>query len=167
MVKNRVLMVAAALAVVAVLSVAQWSQRPNSDGRASASSREIGEPAAGLIVSSGTNYHPSSVAGAVTTLLGGGAQVRPSISNAPTPAVGGGVQGLRGSRLISCVALLTGKVGVVPLAVDLARFDGEPSGVVLLPDGENRQTVGIWVVGPQCGVGSADDVRFYATAQRP
>lgn len=73
------------------------------------------------------------------------------------------------ARLRACVAALTGApsgapLRLAPLAVDLARFDGLPAAVVVLPSAVAGQ-LDVYVVGPACGA-PADDARYFTRVPR-
>lgn len=59
------------------------------------------------------------------------------------------------AQLASCVAELTGRAGVRPLAIDYATYDGEPAVIIVLPDADPA-VVQAWVVGPGCSTGNPD-----------
>ncbi|PZS29587.1 MAG: hypothetical protein DLM59_12620 [Pseudonocardiales bacterium] len=66
------------------------------------------------------------------------------------------------AALQACVTELAGVPGVTPLAVDFARFQDKPAVVVVLPD-SNPANVDAWVVGPACGPGQSDLLRYQVT----
>lgn len=59
------------------------------------------------------------------------------------------------AQFASCIAELAGRPGVSPLAVDYARYEGEPAVVIVLPDADPA-VVQAWVVGPGCSTGNPD-----------
>jgi Putative zinc-finger len=69
------------------------------------------------------------------------------------------------NRRDACYRAITGGRQVTPLAVDLGSYNGEPAAVVVLPsdpDEASGPAVAI-VVGENCGVGGAADIRTRAS----
>jgi hypothetical protein len=98
---------------------------------------------------------PSSSAGAGSDSAGGSAG---ALVNAPAGRLSGG------RALADCITALTGRA-VTPLAVDLARFKGQPAAVILLPPlTGGRDKVDVWVVGASC---AADDDKTLYWASVP
>jgi hypothetical protein len=145
-------------------------------GQARTQKREAAHPY--VITSSGRNYTASSLRSAVPGLLSGkfdatargtGGKATPSKTpTGPTaehaPAAGSATDSerLRDKKaLAACVANLAGeKKGVVtPLAVDIARFDGKPATIIVLPDTKDPSTVYAYAVAPDCATGT-----FFASA---
>lgn len=68
-----------------------------------------------------------------------------------------------GPALATCVGTLY--LGpVTPLAVDIARWEGEPAGVIVLPTEGDGTTVDVYVVKPSCPPG---ELLFFARQARP
>ncbi len=67
-----------------------------------------------------------------------------------------------GTRLLACVSQLSGSTALsLPLAVDLARFDGKPAAVVILPDRSHPGLDDAFVVTPACGEPQAGALLIY------
>lgn len=106
------------------------------------------------ILTTGRNYTKPTISTLVERLL---AQARARTAAAtptggPVPGVAGGLAPLYGSRsaLNDCVAALSaGGPPQSPLAVDFARYAGQPAVVVVLP-GILSTNVDAWVVSPAC-----------------
>ena len=67
-------------------------------------------------------------------------------------------------HLSVCVAELSGRTDVRPLAVDYARFEGQPAVIIVLPH-PNPAYVQAWVVGPECSTGQPDLRRYELVAR--
>lgn len=85
----------------------------------------------------------------------GAAEAPRALAGVPAARLAGG------PALADCVTELAGGP-VTPLAVDLARYDGKPAAVVLLPGIGGPGTVDVWVVGPDCAQGK-DELLYYAS----
>jgi hypothetical protein len=122
-----------------------------------------------VITSSGRNYTKDSLRSAVPGLLSGRyeASAQDSGGSAPsvTPKAAGGPTGgsatnperLRDGRALSaCVANLSDpeEGPVTPLAVDIARFDGKPATIIVLPDTTDPSMVYVYAVAPDCATGT-------------
>lgn len=59
------------------------------------------------------------------------------------------------AQLAACIAELTGRPGVAPLAVEYATYEGEPAVIIVLPDADPA-VVQAWVVGPGCSTDNPD-----------
>jgi hypothetical protein len=121
-----------------------------------------------VVTSSGRNYTEESLRSAVPGLLSGqydataqepGRTAVPS--KAPTgghaPAAAADPQRLRdGKALTACVNNLAGTDDgpVTPLAVDIARFDGKPATIIVLPDPKDPSMVYVYAVAPDCAKGT-------------
>jgi hypothetical protein len=97
---------------------------------------------------SGTSYSRARLA----------AQVQQVLSAAPTAGLSAPQGPLAtASGIAECLAAI-GAPRVTPLLVDVARFEGHPAAVIVLPtDGGGRE---IWVVAPTCRPG-ADGTTFF------
>jgi hypothetical protein len=139
----------------------------DSSGGAKAASPESQRGAAGYkIMASGRDYTGTSLRAAVPELLAGSlplvgasgptssdSSAPPSSSAAPGTA-GTGNQRLRsGAALAACVANLAGGP-VTPLAVDVAKFKGQPATVIVLPTPDEPSFVDVFVVKPTCPTGT-------------
>jgi hypothetical protein len=70
------------------------------------------------------------------------------------PAAAADPQRLRdGKALAACVANLADGP-VTPLAVDIARFDGKPATIIVLPDPKDPSIVYAYAVSPACAEGT-------------
>jgi hypothetical protein len=123
------------------------------DNSGSAGQRAEGEAVGGYpITSSGRDYTTSSVRAAVPALLVGkaGRSVGPladGLADAQTDRL------RNGGALAACVANIAGGP-ITPLAVDVARFDGKPATVIVLPDADDPAKVAVYVVEPACPTGT-------------
>jgi hypothetical protein len=120
-----------------------------------------------VVTSSGVNYTKESLRSAVPGLLsgkydvtaqspGGVAVPSETPTGAQAPAAGPVVdpQRLRdGKALAACVANLADGP-VTPLAVDIARFDGKPATIIVLPDPKDPSIVYAYAVAPDCAKGT-------------
>ena len=97
--------------------------------RAPGSQAAGGAASAARIVSSGTNYQPGRLKAQVTaTLAQSGGKAAAGQSPAPSP---GGPPAGSVPRMPACVPHVTG--GKRPLLVDLAKYQGRPATVVVIP----------------------------------
>ena len=53
-----------------------------------------------------------------------------------------------------------------PLVVDVAKFDGQPATVIVLPTADEANRLDVYVVGPDCGPDDAKVLHF-ARVPRP
>jgi negative regulator of sigma E activity len=120
-----------------------------------------------VVTSSGRNYTEESQRSAVPGLLsgkydataqgsGGVAVPSKTPTGAQVPAAGSVAdpQRLRdGKALAACVANLADGP-VTPLAVDIARFDGKPATIIVLPDPKDPSIVYAYAVAPDCAEGT-------------
>jgi len=127
----------------------------------------------GLVTGTGRDYTAAALDPYVRTLLatpgaatGTVPQSSASPATAPTPspqlptAVDPTLARLqRPGQLQACVDELAGRRGVVPIAVDFARFQGRPAVIVVLADPEPAR-VQAWVVGAGCRSGQAELLRY-------
>jgi hypothetical protein len=181
----RWLTAAAGLAVLAGAAVAS-SQLFDGEGSDSVTSTEAGagqaesadDALAGLTRASGTDYRPDELATQVDALLagtaaaeldataGGDGTAETRSGAAPTDAPLADSE-LRASPLAdpaglaACLAELDA-AGQVPLAVDVATWEGQPAAVIVLPDPSGGDTLQVWVVGPRCGVDGDQLLHFQA-----
>lgn len=121
-----------------------------------------------VVTSSGRNYTKESLRTAVPGLLSGkydataqrsgGAPLASKVPTAHAPAAGSlDPQRLRdGKALTACVNNLAGTDDgpVTPLAVDIARFDGKPATIIVLPDPKDPSIVFAYAVAPDCAEGT-------------
>jgi hypothetical protein len=70
-------------------------------------------------------------------------------------------------RRAACVAELTGRDDVAPLAIDVGRFLGRPAAVVVLPVEGGSGTAEAWLVGATCSDADAPFPLHYATVTLP
>jgi hypothetical protein len=120
-----------------------------------------------VVTSSGRNYTKESLRSAVPGLLsgkydataqgsGGVAVPSKTPTGAQAPAAGSVAdpQRLRdGKALAACVANLADGP-VTPLAVDIARFNGKPATIIVLPDPKDPSLVYAYAVAPDCAAGT-------------
>jgi hypothetical protein len=117
-----------------------------------------------VVTSSGRNYTKESLRSAVPGLLSGKydataqdaprAPVPSKTTGAHAPAAAADPQRLRdGKALAACVANLADGP-VTPLAVDIARFDGKPATIIVLPDPKDPSIVYAYAVAPACAEGT-------------
>jgi hypothetical protein len=121
-----------------------------------------------VVTSSGRNYTKESLRTAVPELLSGkydataqesgGAPLASKVPSAHAPSAGSiDPQRLRdGKALTACVNNLAGTDDgpVTPLAVDIARFDGKPATIIVLPDPKDPSVVFAYAVAPDCAEGT-------------
>jgi hypothetical protein len=130
------------------------------------------------VQASGTDYTQRSVVAAVPRLLAGTVAPRaaksgpapgapqpdgsaPAASAAPSDAA----ERLRGGPdLAACVTELAGEP-TTPLAVDLARYQGRPAAVIVLPTPGDPATVDVNVVEPSCTRADAQLLYFARVAR--
>jgi hypothetical protein len=142
----------------------------------------------------GSNYTPATIASLVPPLLTGtppstlgsqalslspaapkAAAVTPTPSAAPaTPAFGATTAHapaitfaqMQASRdaVLNCGKMLAAGGADTPLAVDFARFDGQPAVVIVLPTDGHTETVDVWVVRSVCS-DEAIDLYFHRVAR--
>lgn len=119
-----------------------------------------------VVTSSGRNYTMDSLRSAVPGLLSGkydataqgsgGASAPGKTPTAQPPAAASATdpQRLRdGKALAACVANLADGP-VTPLAVDIARFNGKPATIIVLPDPKDPSLVYAYAVAPDCAAGT-------------
>lgn len=179
---TRLLQAAAAvvlvLAVVGVgASVLMSGGGASSGGSSGASANGPGGKATYALLATGADYSASSLAGAVPRLVAG--EGRPfsaardgdaGPTTASSPAEGAVAPDdtgrlAAGAALADCVTALA-DAPAVPLAVDLARYEGKPAAVIVLPGLDDPAMVDVWVVGPGCRQGD-DQFRFFTRVARP
>lgn len=175
----------AAAAVVLVLAVVgvgasvlmSGGGGASSGGSSGASAKGPGGKATYALLATGADYSASSLAGAVPRLVAG--EGRPfsaardgdaGPTTASSPAEGAVAPDdtgrlAAGAALADCVTALA-DAPAVPLAVDLARYEGKPAAVIVLPGLDDPAMVDVWVVGPGCRQGD-DQFRFFTRVARP
>jgi hypothetical protein len=116
-------------------------------------------------VSGGATPEPSQLASATASAT---AVVSPSVSpsrsvsqghnekNLPSMAYPTGAQ--------ACLENYLNQSGVVPLAIDIGTWEGQPAAVIVLP-GPDPTTAQVWVIDPDCG-GPTDPLIYFATIDR-
>lgn len=144
----------------------------DTSAEANAAQEDAGEAAAGAlpgtINTSGRDYDLASLPGAAALLLAGSPEAplagsapglptgpdRPPTPSAPLAApLPASIERLRdASTLGICARALAGGGPDQVLAADLARYQGEPAAVIVLP-GPTAAEVDVWVVGPGCAPG--------------
>jgi hypothetical protein len=146
--------------VVGTLKLTQGSR--TSPAAATASATRASTPSSFVAAASGRNYAPATVASGVRDLLGLASARSPARPAGPTPAA---LKPLRTSeRLFACVHELAGpsRPNVVPLAIDLAHWQGSPAAVIALPSSTHPGAADVFVVGPGCTDKPGEDhVRYY------
>lgn len=110
--------------------------------------------AAGDLVPSQAGRLSSGGSGAAPEASDGAAR---ELADAPASRLAGG------QPLASCAAGLAG-APVTPVAVDLARYEGEPAAVLVLPTTDDPSALDVFVVEPACPTGS---FLYFARVQRP
>ena len=178
--RTRVLQAAAVFVLVAAVGgLGYGAIRASSGGNSTTSASDSGgagtaakrtEAHRSVVTSSGRNYTKESLRTAVPGLLSGkydataqdfGSAAVPSKTptGAKAPAAGSVTdpQRLRdGKALTACVNNLAGTDDgpVTPLAVDIARFDGKPATIIVLPDPKDPSVVFAYAVAPDCAEGT-------------
>jgi hypothetical protein len=131
----------------------------------------------------GTSYHATghdytaqSVAIAAPGLIGTGTRYKADAGSeadnrtAPRAALAGAPAGLQrlgpGKALTACATSLAAGGPSTPLAVDLARFEGQPAAVIVLPTEGDPASMDVWVVGPGCK-GQDEKVLHFARVASP
>jgi hypothetical protein len=76
-------------------------------------------------------------------------------------------QRLTAGNLGTCLVALTGRPGVVPLAVDHGTWEGAPADVLVLPTEDDPSTLDVYVIAPGCTSEATVQVREYAVIPRP
>ncbi|MDQ1625930.1 MAG: hypothetical protein QOJ49_1428 [Actinomycetota bacterium] len=171
---SRFLQVAAVLvlllAVTAVGVSAVISRRGGNNSTASAGDA-AGREAAGAktlsstfdVVSSGSNYTRSSLAGAIPgLLLTRGTRVATPSSGSVAPKADSSTDPERlryGPALAQCIAALAG-APATPLVVDIASYEGKPATVIVLPTPDDAAHLDVWVVRPTCTDANAQLLLF-------
>jgi anti-sigma factor RsiW len=183
---NRVLQLAAAAVLVlaatgiGISAVQDRGGQMSSGDKASAAGtgRELAEGSV-PVLSTGTDYTQASVVAAVPRLLAadGPKQLVNPEADAPTRASDSAASGYatrltEGPALSACVIALTDDPDTAaiemptPLVVDVAKFDGQPATVIVLPTADQADRLDVYVVGPDCGPDDAKVLHF-ARVPRP
>ena len=165
---------AAAVVVVGVGAAAiRGAGTSNSDLATTAGAAAPERSGADPIRTSGTDYTSSDLAAKAQSLVQPGAVSPPGSATdagsidggdatpaTPVPSVtASGAPGLlSAATLDACLLQLTGRTGVVPVAVDQGTYEGQPADVVVLPSADSPSTLEVWVIGPGC---TASDSRLY------
>lgn len=180
----RVLQAAAVLVLLlagAGIAVSAWNggsdTTTSADSSAGGTSQGAPEAASAYpVTASGRNWDEKSVLAAVPQLVSG-ALTPPAAASAGSDAGAGGGSDdsarelasapagrlADGPALAECVGRLN--LGpVTPLSVDLARWQGSPAGVIVLPTPDDPATVDVFVVEPTCPEGT---FLFFTRAPRP
>jgi hypothetical protein len=178
--RTRVLQAAAVFVLVAAVGgLGYGAIRASSGGNATGTTSASDSGGAGtaakraeahryVVTSSGRNYTKESLRTAVPGLLSGkydataqesgGAPLASKVPSPHAPAAGSvDPQRLRdGKALTACVNNLAGTDDgpVTPLAVDIARFDGKPATIIVLPDPKDPSIVFAYAVAPDCAEGT-------------
>lgn len=113
--------------------------------------RSKAQPDAALAArASGTDYTTARLAAQVDQVLAQRTAVAPARPTGPLASPAG---------VAACLSAI-GAPGATPLLVDVARYQGRPAAVVVLPaSGGGRE---IWVVSPTCSPGQ-DGTRYFTT----
>ncbi len=142
--------------------------------RKSSASRSVAELAKppGLVTGTGRDYTAATLDASVRTLLATPSTATaavpqsseppataPTASPLPTAVDPTLARLQRPAQLQACVDELAGRRGVVPIAVDFARFQGRPAVIVVIADPEPAR-VQAWVVGARCQSGQAELLRY-------
>lgn len=113
---------------------------------------------AALVTGAAVDAADDSREAAPGSLPGAGAAAEPS---SPTGQLSALATLATPEGLAACVASLTGREGVTPIAVDLASYEEQPAAIIVLPDPADRETLDVRVVGAGCS--AADDDLIVAT----
>lgn len=183
---NRVLQVAAAavlLLAASAIGIAAVQDRGGGDASTAdqasgANNRELAEGSV-PVLGTGTDYTQASVVAAVPRLLAadGPKQLVNPEAEAPTAASDTAAKGYAtrlsaGPALSACVIALTDDPDTpviempTPLVVDVAKFNGQPATVIVLPTADEANRLDVYVVGPDCGPDDAKVLHF-ARVPRP
>lgn len=124
------------------------------------------------VTASGQDWTKQTVTAAVPRLIAGtvgpvvpSPQESGGAGESLQPAVGDVGRLAGGADLAGCLSDLTGGPAV-PLAVDLARFEGQPAAVIVLPGLAGPGKVDVYVVAPDCAPGKGTFL-YYASVPRP
>lgn len=114
---------------------------------------------------SGRDYTAATLPPQVPAILQGSAS-SPGPTAPVTDGVAGALARLREpAALAACVTQLTGSTAVSPLALDYARFEGQPALIVIFAAVDDPGSVDVSVVGPGCGT-TGPDRRYAARLAR-
>lgn len=135
-------------------------------GSASEGAADAGGEATFPVTASGRNWTGATLRDSAAALAGGsltppaaGRLSQPEASSSAkaddgrTLADAPASQLAGGPALASCAAQLAGQP-VTPVAVDLARYEGQPAAVILLPTADEPTAVDLYVVAPDCPPGA-------------
>lgn len=172
--RRRVFQVAVAAAAVVVVAVGGVATtRAILTGGGTVSSAEgsgpgAGPPTAGApqpmsgapvlpVLTTNTNYGAGSMDDQVAALVRDRmARGSPEQPDAGTGRVPTALQQLtEPDRLRGCIEAATGDADRRPVVVDLARYEGRPAAVIVLPSGASGR-LDVWVVGGSCSPGNPD-----------
>jgi hypothetical protein len=185
-------MAATAIGISAVQNRGENSTAGSNDSAAAGKTAREFSAGSVPVLSTGSDYSQASVAAAVPGLLAAdsrtlldsseaGAPTRaagsPEATDAPTTTSGRAASGYsarlgEGAALSACVIALADDpetAGIempTPLAVDVAKYDGKPATVIVLPTPEEANQLDVYVVGPGCGPSDAKLLHF-ARVPRP
>lgn len=172
-----VVLVLAVVGVGASVLMSGGGGGTSSGGSSGAYANGPGGKATYALLATGADYSASSLAGAVPRLVAGEGRrysaarddyAGPTTASSPAEgAVAPDDTGrlAAGAALADCVTALA-DAPAVPLAVDLARYEGKPAAVIVLPGLDDPAMVDVWVVGPGCRQGD-DQFRFFTRVARP
>jgi hypothetical protein len=107
------------------------------------------------------DYVPTSAGGLSAGDSGASPEASEKAARELADAPAGRLSG--GPALASCAAGLAG-APVTPVAVDLAKYEGKPAAVLLLPTSDDPAAVDVFVVEPTCPPGS---FLYFARVPRP
>lgn len=158
---------AGAAAVVVAASVGVGLQSGGSGGTATdiaagggealrspaAAPAEAGFDAPLRVLVSGTAYQAERLASQVSATLGEGG--RPTAVPTAGPADRSGTLAESRARLSGCLEELTGRGAAEVTVIDLASYEGRPAAVVVVSEPPSPTSRTIWVVGRECGSGTA------------
>jgi hypothetical protein len=65
----------------------------------------------------------------------------------------------------ACLESYLDAPGIMPLAIDIGTWDGEPAAVIVLPNDADPTAADVWVIDPDC-TGPEDPLFYFATISR-
>jgi hypothetical protein len=144
-----VVVVLLAATVIAVAAL-KFTRSDEAKEPATAPAHTVTVPTSFVQDASGRNYRPSTIAPGVRALLGLPSDAERAKRAGSVPSA---LKQLRTpKRLFACVRAVaaTQRAKPVPLAVDLARWQGDPAAVIALPSAGHGGAADVLVVGPGC-----------------